>query len=114
MINETTILYYTTSIEIVLKELREEKGMKLGLNKPVSQSSVNSDFEHIYGFTINMGRNESSPNFEMKTLFYLCDYFEISVIDFFERVFKKDEKEIKEFLRHKKRKRLEREKSRKK
>ncbi len=86
----------------------------MGLNKPASQSYVNSDFEHIYGITINMGRNESNPNFEMKTLFYLCDYFKISVIDFFERVLKKEEKEIKEFLRFKKKKKTEREKSRKK
>ncbi|WP_069858343.1 hypothetical protein [Arenibacter sp. NBRC 103722] len=101
MINETTLLYYTTSIEMVLKELRAEKGINMGLTKPASQSFINTDFEHKYGITINMGRNESNPNFEMKTLFYLCDYFKISIIDFFKRVSNIHEKEIIQFLEDK-------------
>ncbi|MBW8244074.1 hypothetical protein K1F50_14795 [Muricauda oceani] len=99
MMNEARILYYTTSTEMVLKELRAEKGKKLGFKKSASQSFVNSDFEQKYKITLNMGRIESNPNFELKTLFYLCDYFDISVFDFFKRVLSKDEKKIKEFLR---------------
>ena len=96
MMNEARILYYTTSTEMVLKELRAEKGKKLGFKKSASQSFVNSDFEQKYKITLNMGRIESNPNFELKTLFYLCDYFDISVFDFFKRVLSKDEKKIKE------------------
>jgi len=111
MIDEETILHYTTSIEMVLKELREEKGIALGLGKQASQSYVNGDFEQKYGFTTNMGRNESNPNFEMRTLFYLCDYFDISVIDFFKRVFSKKEKEISDFLKVKEKRREKRKKN---
>ena len=51
---------------MVLKELRAEKGKKLGFKKSASQSFVNSDFEQKYKITLNMGRIESNPNFELK------------------------------------------------
>ncbi len=93
MIDDRTILYYTTSIEMVLKELREDKG--------VSQSRVNIEFEQEYGFSINLGRMESNSNFKMIKLLYICDYFEISVSDFFKRVVNINENEIKNFLKGK-------------
>ncbi|MGS2741545.1 hypothetical protein [Sinomicrobium sp. M5D2P17] len=111
MIDEENILHYTTSIEMVLKELRKEKGISQGKEKGLSQSDVNIDFAQKYKFNINMGRFESTPNFGMITLKYLCDYFGISIADFFERVMSKKEDEIVEFLKEKERKRKEREKA---
>lgn len=98
MIDEKDILYYTTSIEMVLKELRKEKGMNQGKISGLSQSDVNIEFAQKYEVSINMGRMESKPNFHMTKLLYLCDYFEISTIDFFKKVLSKEKNEIFEFL----------------
>ena len=94
MIDDRAILYYTTSIEMVLKELRDEKD--------VSQSRVNIEFEQEYGFSISLGRMESNSNFKMIKLLYICDYFDMSVSDFFKRVANIKEDEILKFLKEKK------------
>ena len=99
MIDEKDILYYTASIEMVLKELRKEKGMNQGKISGLSQSDVNIEFAQKYDVLINMGRMESKPNFSMTKLFYLCDYFDISTIDFFKRVLSKEKNEILEFIK---------------
>ncbi|UNY97892.1 hypothetical protein MQE36_12450 [Zhouia spongiae] len=110
MIEKVDILHYTTSIEMVLKELREEKGISQGRPKGLSQSDVNIEFAQKYKVTLNMGRMESNPNFGMIKLLLLCDYFEISITDFFERVLSKEKKEIVEFLRTKKTKKRQKQK----
>tara|TARA_R110002111_G_scaffold255509_3_gene321808 strand:- start:105 stop:458 length:354 start_codon:yes stop_codon:yes gene_type:complete len=113
MIDKKDILFYTTSIEMVLKELRRKKGMSQGKMSGLSQSDVNIEFAQKYEVTINMGRMESKPNFGMTKLLYLCDYFEISTIDFFKRVLSKEKNEIIEFIKAKeeeKRKRKRRKK----
>ncbi|MEE9363117.1 MAG: hypothetical protein V3U92_11020 [Cellulophaga sp.] len=94
MIDDRAILNYTTSIEMVIKELRDEKD--------VSQSRVNIEFEQEYGFSINLGRMESNSNFKMIKLLYICDYFDMSVFDFFKRVANIKEDEIMKFLKEKK------------
>ncbi len=98
MIDEKDILYYTTSIEMVLKDLRKEKGMNQGKINGLSQSDMNIEFSQKYEISINMGRMESKPNFRMTKLLYLCDYFDISAIDFFKRVLSKEKNEIFEFI----------------
>ena len=81
MIDKKDILYYSTSIEMVLKELRKEKGMSQGKIKGLSQSDVNIEFAQKYEVILNMGRMESKPNFGIIKLLYLCDYFGISTVD---------------------------------
>lgn len=88
------LLYFRTAIEIVLKGLRKEKD-------GVSQAKMNSDFAIQYGFTLNMGRTERNTNFTIITLHFICDYFKITPLEFFERVDKVTTKEIKEFLNRK-------------
>ena len=105
MIDDKAILHYTTSIEMVLKELRDEKD--------VSQSKVNIEFEQKYGFSINLGRMESNPNFGMIKLLYICDYFNISVFDFFKKVASIKEDKIIKFLKEKELKKQNRKKSKK-
>ena len=100
MIDDRAILYYTTSIEMVLKELRGEKD--------VSQSRVNIEFEQEYGFSISLGRMESNSNFKMIKLLYICDYFNMSVPDFFKRVANIKEDEIMKFLKEKEAKKQKR------
>ena len=101
MIDKKDILYYSTSIEMVLKELRKEKGMNQGKIKGLSQSDVNIEFAQKYEVILNMGRMESKPNFGIVKLLYLCDYFGISTVDFFKRVLSKEKKEIIEFIKAK-------------
>ena len=47
MIEEKDILHFTTSIEMVLKELRMEKGVSQGKPTGLSQSDVNIEFAKI-------------------------------------------------------------------
>ena len=88
------LLHFRTAIEIVLKTLRKEKD-------DVSQAKMNSDFAIQYGFTLNMGRTERNTNFTIITLHFICDYFKITPLEFFERVDKVTTSEIKEFLNRK-------------
>lgn len=94
MVNDEDILHYTTSIEMVLKDLRRESGM--------SQASANMEFEEKYDLSFNFGRTESNPNFRMTTLLYICDYFDISIKEFSERILSKKKKDIISFLKEKK------------
>ena len=97
MINEKETLYYITSIEMVLKELRKEKN--------ISQANVNLEFEEKYGFAVNFGRIESYPNFRMETFFYICDYFNISIEEFSKRILNKKKQDITRFLAEKEKRR---------
>jgi hypothetical protein len=45
-----------------------------------------------------MGRTERNTNFTIITLHFICDYFKITPLEFFERVDKVTTNEIKEFL----------------
>ncbi len=105
MIEEKDILHFTTSIEMVLKELRMEKGVSQGKPTGLSQSDVNIEFANKYKVTLNMGRMESKPSFGVTKLFLLCDYFDISITNFFERVLSKQKREIINFLKDKESKR---------
>ena len=105
MIEEKDILHFTTSIEMVLKELRMEKGVSQGKPTVLSQSDVNIEFANKYKVTLNMGRMESKPSFGVTKLFLLCDYFDISITNFFERVLSKQKREIINFLKDKESKR---------
>ncbi|MBD0831504.1 helix-turn-helix domain-containing protein [Aestuariibaculum sediminum] len=101
MIKDSDYLNFVTSIEIVLKDLRKEKGLSQGKEKGLSQSDVNIEFAQKYDITLNMGRMESHPNFTMTKLYLLCKYFEISLEDFFKRVSNKNQTEIDIFLNEK-------------
>lgn len=90
MINKEDISHYTTSIEMVLKDLRREND--------ISQASANMEFEEKYGLSFNFGRTESNPNFRMITFLYICDYFNISIKEFSERILSKEKKDIITFL----------------
>lgn len=115
MVDQDDILHYKISIEMVLKDLRMEKGISQGKKKGISQSDVNIDFANNYNITLNMGRVESDPNFTLTNLFLICRYFGITISDFFQRVEQKNEKEIKVFLARKlkKRKKIEAQRDRK-
>lgn len=114
MIEEEDILHFTTSIEMVLKELRMEKGISQGKPTGLSQSDVNIEFANKYKITLNMGRIESKPSFGVTKLFLLCDYFDISMPQFFERVLGKQKVEIVSFLKDKESKRIKKSKFNKK
>ena len=90
---------------MVLKELRMEKGVSQGKPTGLSQSDVNIEFANKYKVTLNMGRMESKPSFGVTKLFLLCDYFDISITNFFERVLSKQKREIINFLKDKESKR---------
>lgn len=94
MSGKEKLLHFRTAIEIVLKGLRKE-------NDNVSQAKMNSDFAILYGFTLNMGRTETKTNFTIITLHFICEYFKITPLEFFERVDKVTAIEIKEFLKRK-------------
>lgn len=113
MVEEEDILNFTTSIEMVLKELRMEKGISQGKPTGLSQSDVNIEFANKYKVTLNMGRMESKPSFGVTKLFLLCDYFDISITQFFERVLSKQKKEIISFLEDKESKRVKKSKVKK-
>jgi transcriptional regulator with XRE-family HTH domain len=72
------LLHFKISIILVLKELRKLK--------KVSQADVNTDLLEKTGFTHNMGRNEVEGNLTMETLYIYCKYFNITPIDFFQKV----------------------------
>jgi hypothetical protein len=95
MATQQKLLHFRTAIEIVLKKLRYEKD-------DVSQAKMNTDFAVEYGFTLNMGRTETKTNFTIITFYYICDYFKISPLEFFEMVNKITSAEITEFLKEKK------------
>ena len=63
------------------------------------ENNVNQDFEQQYEISINLGRMESHPNFQMIKLLYISDYFNISISDFFIRVARIKEEDILEFLK---------------
>lgn len=100
MINEKEIIHFTASIEMVLKELRNEKN--------ISQGNANLEFEEKYGFSINFGRIESYPNFRMETFLYICDYFNISIQEFSKRILNKKKQDIIRFLAEKEKRKKKR------
>lgn len=113
MVDERDKLHFRISIEMVLKDLRKEKGIAQGNKKGLSQHVVNADFANNFGTTLNMGRIESDPNFTIENLLIICDYFDIPISDFFRRVEQKEEMEIKAFLKRKVRKRKQKEQAKK-
>jgi transcriptional regulator with XRE-family HTH domain len=92
MIDEK-LIHFKASIILVLKQLRKQKD--------VSQADVNTDLLEKTGFIHNMGRNEVDGNFKMETLYTYCKYFNISTIDFFNRVNEVSTENIQEFLKKK-------------
>ncbi|WP_427874057.1 helix-turn-helix domain-containing protein [Flavobacterium sp. MMS24-S5] len=75
------------AVKLVLKELR----LKTGL----TQEQVSNDIKANKNLSIHIARNESANlNITISTLYELCDYYQISVSDFFTRVEELD-KELK-------------------
>lgn len=71
------------SISLVLKELRSIKTL--------TQEEVGNDIKANRDLNIHIGRIETGRNnISVSTLFVLCDYYEISISDFFGRVEKID------------------------
>lgn len=67
------------SISLVLKELRSIKTL--------TQEEVGNDIKANKDLNIHIGRIETGrSNISVNTLFVLCDYYEISISDFFRRV----------------------------
>lgn len=67
----------------VLKELRAETGL--------SQDAVITDIYDLQSTTINLARIETGDgNISPSTLFMLCEYYKISISNFFKRVEEKD------------------------
>lgn len=63
----------------VLKELRAETGL--------SQDAVITDIYDLKSTTINLARIETGDgNISPSTLFMLCEYYKISISNFFKRV----------------------------
>lgn len=72
-----------SAIRNVLKELRAEKG--------ISQDAVITDINELKATTINLARIETGKgNISPSTLFMLCEYYKISISDFFKRVEEND------------------------
>lgn len=68
-----------SAMRIVLKELREKTGLV--------QESVITDIVESKGVTINLARVETGTgNISPSTLFLLCEYYKISLSEFFQRV----------------------------
>jgi len=68
-----------TAMRIVLKELRAKTGLV--------QESVITDILESKGVTINLARVETGTgNISPSTLFLLCEYYKISLSEFFKRV----------------------------
>lgn len=68
-----------TAVKLVLKELRSKTGL--------SQEQVANDIKTNKNLSIHIARNESANlNISISTLYELCEYYQISVSDFFKRV----------------------------
>jgi transcriptional regulator with XRE-family HTH domain len=73
------------AIRLVLKDLRSSASL--------SQDAVITDIYDLKKITINLGRIEAGDgNISPSTLFLLCEYYKISISDFFKRVEEVDEK----------------------
>ncbi len=82
---------YKVAVGLTFKRLRVETIID---NKPMSQQFLNNDIAVKYNKTWNSGREESLPNTTLENLLIICDYFKISVEDFFKLVGKISDKEI--------------------
>ena len=74
-----------TAVQLVLKELRSKTGL--------SQEQVANDIKANKNLSIHIARNESAKlNLSISTLYELCEYYQISMSDFFKRVEEVDDK----------------------
>ncbi|WP_159801697.1 hypothetical protein [Flavobacterium sp. MK4S-17] len=62
--------------------------------KPMTQQYLNNEISLKYSKSWNSGREESMPNTTLENLFLICDYFNISIEDFFKLVNTVSQKEI--------------------
>ncbi|MFV8325966.1 helix-turn-helix domain-containing protein [Flavobacterium sp. ZS1P14] len=68
-----------TAVKQVLKELRAKTGL--------TQEQVANNIKANKDLSIHIGRNETgNQNMTVSTLYELCEYYKISVSEFFKRV----------------------------
>ncbi len=60
----------------------------------MTQQYLNNEISLKYSKSWNSGREESMPNTTLENLFLICDYFNISIEDFFKLVNTVSQKEI--------------------
>ncbi|MFL9845613.1 hypothetical protein [Flavobacterium rhizosphaerae] len=82
---------YRIAVGIIFKRLRVQV---LIAGKPMTQQYLNNEISLKYSKSWNSGREESMPNTTLENLFLICDYFNISIEDFFKLVNTVSQKEI--------------------
>ena len=70
---------FLKAISVVSKEFRKDKN--------VTQETVNNDIREASGVAFHIGRIETGQsNFSISTLLLLCEYYKVTLSDFFKRV----------------------------
>lgn len=73
-----------SAIRLILKELRAETGL--------TQEQVANNIKVNKDLSIHIGRNETgNQNLSVSTLYELCEYYNLSLSEFFKRVEDVDE-----------------------
>jgi transcriptional regulator with XRE-family HTH domain len=68
-----------SAVRLVLKELRAKSGL--------TQEQVANNIKANKDLSIHIGRNETgSQNMSVSTLYELCEYYKVSISEFFKRV----------------------------
>lgn len=68
-----------SAVKLVLKELRAKTGL--------TQEQIANNIKANKDLSIHIGRNETGKqNMTISTLYELCEYYNVSISDFFKRV----------------------------
>jgi transcriptional regulator with XRE-family HTH domain len=68
-----------SAVKLVLKELRAKSGL--------TQEQVANNIKANKDLSIHIGRNETgNQNMTVSTLYELCEYYKVSISEFFKRV----------------------------
>lgn len=68
-----------SAIKLVLKELRAKTGL--------TQEQIANNIKANKDLSIHIGRNETgNQNMTVSTLYELCEYYKVSISEFFKRV----------------------------
>ena len=68
-----------SAVKLVLKELRAKTGL--------TQEQIANNIKANKDLSIHIGRNETgNQNMTISTIYELCEYYKVSISDFFKRV----------------------------
>tara|TARA_R110000868_G_scaffold71713_2_gene209695 strand:+ start:25215 stop:25541 length:327 start_codon:yes stop_codon:yes gene_type:complete len=99
MNNSVKIFKFKVAVGITFQKLRLAKIID---TKSMTQQSLNDEISIKYNKTWNSAREESLPNTTIENLYIICDYFNLSLGQFFKLVYSIPNKEIEDTIKNKK------------